>query len=161
MNTYRYFITGPVGVGKSTLAKKLTQRFQTSWGGFLSRPYEKGYVLIDLLTDEQEPIAIKQGNSLRTITETFESLGVNSIMKAVEQNLPILMDEVGRFELKAEKFCATVLNVCTYYSPLVVVIKDERNEFLDTLRDITIGEIIYLTKDNREQIWERLGLQKR
>ncbi len=155
-NNFRHFISGPVGVGKSTLARRLIESLGKTYAGFITERSECGFVLTDLLTGETAPIAIRSKDGYDPVIESFEELGVKSIREAINGDFPLLMDELGRFELQAVDFCSLVLDVCSDYSPLVVVIKDERNRFLDELRRIISPELIYLTESNREQVWKEL-----
>jgi len=158
-NKFRYFISGKVGIGKSTLANALIEKLTSKYAGFRTLRSDNGFVLKDITTSNSKIIAKRVSDRFEIFPEVFNKLGINSLDYAVENNLPILMDELGRFELTAFNFRKKVLQIASDYNRLIVVIKDERNPFLDDLRAIAGMDLVYLTEDNRKGIWQELGLE--
>jgi nucleoside-triphosphatase len=61
------------------------------------------------------------------------------------------MDELGRFELEADKFQKEVFSLLASEKNVIGVIKAEENPFLDKIRQRNDIEIYQLNEDDQEQ----------
>ena len=110
------FLTGPRGIGKSTVLRRLIASAGISYTGFETRPVliggqRKGFLLhgfVDMPSMEQDVLIsarIAEKQSV-PILPAFEENGVRILRLSRESSEPfILMDELGRMEALAEKFC--------------------------------------------------------
>ncbi|MBN2543964.1 hypothetical protein JXI42_13985 [bacterium] len=152
------FLTGSKNIGKSTIINMVLPTITFSVGGFKTLPvFDKkkkiGFELIDISTGNKGMIArLKRNDEIEVITETFDIIGVESIMVAIKSKDIILMDELGQFELGALKFRETVLKALEGDKPVLGVIQDDKNEFLDAVRNAGDTEIFVATKENREDV---------
>ena len=121
------FLTGAVGVGKSTLLWKVLKRFPWRYGGFETFPVHssqgvRGYALKpfgETSSEEWPLIARRISRGFIPQEETFNSLGAKLLQKA-RKDMPdaVVMDEIGFFETPAEIFHGAVLSCLE--SPLFV-----------------------------------------
>ncbi|RCW62204.1 MULTISPECIES: nucleoside-triphosphatase [Halanaerobium] len=81
-------------------------------------------------------------------TDVFNNLGFELLDQSGEI---VVMDELGRFELKAEKFQKKVFSLLDSEKIVIGVIKNESNPFLDRIRQRDDLKIYELTASNQEQ----------
>ena len=128
------FLTGPIQIGKSTAIKRyLSQRGAVRLGGFVtvSRPLE--------------------GDTIGGIPETFETTGM-AILSAPGPFDLLLMDELGRMELRSPAFCQRVLALLDGDTPILGVVKPESNALLDAVRAHPKTVLLEVTEENRSGI---------
>lgn len=169
-------ITGGKYVGKSTLIKKCLDKFNLIPGGFVvGRTGQKdawlSFYLIDpheyyYRDDSKESKIFKKWKEtfakrnspkekFRIDPDVFDNKGVELLETGLKYKDIVIMDELGRFELKALKFQKKVFEVLDSDKKVLAVLKDEHNEFLDKIRareDITI---LRLSDKNKEEISKR------
>ncbi|MGP3778527.1 nucleoside-triphosphatase [Halanaerobium saccharolyticum] len=80
--------------------------------------------------------------------EVFDNLGVELLRESAEL---IVMDELGRFELEADKFQKEVFSLLASEKIVIGVIKAEENPFLDKIRQRNDIEIYQLNEGDQEQ----------
>ena len=69
----------------------------------------------------------------------------------------LLMDELGRLELRAEAFRAAVLSALDGNVPVLGVVKPESNPFLDAVRAHPRTVVLEVAGENRDGIPARIG----
>ncbi|MGM0446439.1 MAG: nucleoside-triphosphatase [Bacillota bacterium] len=166
-------ITGGKYVGKSTLIKKCLDKFNLIPGGFVvGRTGQKNAWLSFYLVDPHEYYyrddsrgskifkkwkeTFAERNSpkekFKVNPDVFDHKGVELLETGMKYRDIVIMDELGRFELKALKFQKKVFEVLDSEKKVLAVLKDEHNQFLDKIRardDITI---LKLSDENKEKI---------
>src|SRR6056297_1907079 len=164
-------ITGDKYVGKSTLIKRCLDKFNLIPGGFvvgrtgqknrwlsfyLVDPYDYFYNDMSSKAYQKRKYVIAERNSYKVRyninVETFNKKGVELIDTVIKLRDIVIMDELGRFELKATKFQNKVFEALDSKKTVVAVIKDEHNRFLDKIRQREDIKLIRLTKNNREEV---------
>ncbi|RAO98535.1 hypothetical protein PW5551_09310 [Petrotoga sp. 9PW.55.5.1] len=164
------FLTGRIGVGKTTIIKKILKKLKPKIGGFTV--YKEGEIfnwnafyliessyLIDekivLNLSEENRFAYRKENYFKWLvnTKAFDEVGVRLLSPSNFVDI-IIMDELGRFELNAYEFQKKVYSLLDSKIPVLGVIKDESNEFLDKIRNRTDVEIFKITEENRESQYE-------
>jgi nucleoside-triphosphatase len=154
------FLTGKIGVGKSTVVDKLLVTIDLSFGGFRTLPVIKeqrlkGFKIRDIETGKEESIAFFGNDFLiHPVIDGFESLGVKSLKDALENKELIVMDELGFLESEAESFKAKVLEVLKSDRSVLGVMKIDRNPFLDEVAKYV--EIVEVTEKNRDNLSQEL-----
>lgn len=88
--------------------------------------------------------------------EIFNREGVALLEKDYRTRDIIIMDELGRFEIQAYPFQKKVEEILTGPKIVLGVIKEERNSFLDRIRERRDMEIFTVSKDNREEIYQEV-----
>jgi nucleoside-triphosphatase len=66
------------------------------------------------------------------------------------------MDELGRFELKAFEFQKKVFEIMDSPKPVLAVVKDEHNEFLDKVRNRKDKSMYRVKSKNHETVFENI-----
>jgi len=169
------FLTGKIQIGKSTaiskfLAKHIDQ--ESTIAGFKTKAYYennnlKGYYI----ENQKSPFKINinenivginndfgSGKSCYGITKTFEENGVDILDEAMKtSNSIILMDELGFFERKAEKFQSKVHETLNSDHRVIGVIKERRNEFLNSIANRSDVVVIRVTLENRDSIVDEIN----
>lgn len=164
------FLIGKPGIGKSKIINKLIAELNLKIGGFsVLRDGDKNawtsfYLVevsqinksVNLLKSEINRFAFRKDiNSKWEINiEVFNKLGVNFLSNLEDKDI-VIMDELGRFELKAYDFQKKVEEVLSDDKVVLGVIKDESNEFLDRIRNRKDVEILRVTQENREVIYQK------
>ncbi len=113
------FLSGVVGVGKSTLLRKVLERFRGKYGGFETFPVRssgmvRGYALKPFdedFSDEWPLVARRISRGFVPLQETFNDLGTKLLQQS-RKEMPdaVVMDEIGFFETRAEAFHGAVMS---------------------------------------------------
>ena len=162
-------ITGEVGVGKTTLIKKLLEKIpEDKLYGFYTQKIspdgkwgKTGDIYIFPAPYEEDPkkthcVAEILGNHQFNLhMEAFEKYGV-SLLENIPDGSYVLMDELGFLESKASKFCQKVIELLDRKVCVIGVIKPTHTEFLDKIRSHEKVALYHITEDNRDQLAEDL-----
>ncbi|MEA1959885.1 MAG: nucleoside-triphosphatase [Bacillota bacterium] len=145
------FITGQKRMGKSTLLRNQIKAVQHMTGGFfVQRLFIDGrcaaFRMADITVEEYLPdlqvdtldeysdfISILEPNKTICL-KTFENQGSAILQKARMERRIVLMDELGRLEMKAPGFMEEVRRTLDSDVPVLGVMKKESNPFLDSVR---------------------------
>jgi len=167
------FLTGDIGAGKSTIIERIVKNSGLDIGGFLVEMKGKknnwnSFFLLpasyfkdknldkfknSLKSSEDDIIAKKGDNFIMINKEVFDNYGLELLSNYREKDI-IIMDELGRFELKAKKFQNKVFEILKSEKLVLGVIKKEGNNFLNKAREILNDEIFLVTRENREEIYK-------
>ncbi|MFW6025428.1 MAG: nucleoside-triphosphatase [Candidatus Woesearchaeota archaeon] len=163
------FLTGDIGAGKSTIIKNLVKDINGDIGGFvvvmsgekynwnsffiLPASYCEDKNLNRFNSSEDSIIAKKGDNFIMINKEVFDDYGLDLLSNYREKDI-IIMDELGRFELKAKKFQNKVFEILKSNILVLGVIKKEKNIFLNKVREILNNKELLVTKENREEIYK-------
>jgi len=148
------FLTGERGVGKSTIIKK-AMKVLPSFGGFLTRRISGGVKLTNLVTKEEKIVARIVNGEWVSCPEVFDKSGSQAIEMGMEKEF-IIMDELGKFEEHARKFQRRVFQAIDCPKPVIGVIRDEYNPFLDRIRKLKSVKIIRVDVKNRDRLVESI-----
>ncbi|MCF8000838.1 MAG: nucleoside-triphosphatase [Halanaerobiales bacterium] len=168
-------ITGEKYVGKSTIVRKLIEKLNLKAGGFvvgrngsfnqwlsfyLSDPlaYYEHQTKENVNFKENCQIFAKRDNveaewDIRP--DVFDTLGVKLLENGLQNRDIVIMDELGRFELKANKFQQKVFEILDSPNPVIAVLKDEHNKFLDKVRSREDVDIYRIKKNNNDIIFNK------
>jgi nucleoside-triphosphatase len=156
----KIFLTGKIGIGKSTVIKKVLDLLSLNYGGFMTLPIIdgsalKGFKIRDIKTSLEEEVGIFDENFIiHPQIDGFEQIGVKSLESALESDELIIMDELGFLEKNASKFKETVFKVLKSNKLVLGVIKFERNDFLNELARLV--EIVEVTEANRNELPDKI-----
>jgi nucleoside-triphosphatase len=157
----KIFLTGKIGIGKSTICDKVLENFSMSIGGFKTLPVIKaekltGFKIVDIETLEEEEIAYFDSNFLiRPIVGGFETLGVHVLKHAVKSRELVFMDELGFLEIDAKFFKKAVLEVVRSNKMVFGVMKNDRNPFLEEVSKYV--KIYEVNENNRNELPHKIG----
>ena len=107
-------VTGDIGIGKTTVCRKLTEIVRNrghSWGGIFTYKTadNKGIIIEDVQTGDRETLASINNsyNGPRTTKYYFNPQGINFGIQAIEKGMSstiLMVDEIGHLELRGEGF---------------------------------------------------------
>lgn len=164
------FLTGEVGVGKSTVIIKTLALLPTvSLGGF--RTVSAAPVTKDAMLDvfiekawESSPhdltnlVGTRWGNGQFTpYPEVFDTAGVSILASTPADAAFILMDELGVMEIGAERFYQAVMDMLEGPLPVFGVIKPKHSDFLDAVRTHPRSVVFDVTERSRDGLPDRLA----
>lgn len=157
------FLIGEKGIGKSTLLFKILNLLDCSIGGYYEKkiPCEDGikFDMISLYDGSfNNIIGITDLKSLRPqiFEEVFESVGVDILEKSLKNRDCIVMDEIGFFESKSERFKSEVLRALDSDKPVIGVLKKCSSEFISEIKQRDDVVIFEVTLENREFLLNRI-----
>lgn len=155
------FLTGEVGIGKSTILQKALKEINLSLGGYITqRVFEENYMkfIVKSLYDDREEYAIIKvdfDKELKEVfTESFETGLVTILDKSLKYRDLIVLDELGIVENDIDIFTSKVFELLDSKKIVFGVLKDEDCKFLNDIRDRDDVTIIRITKENRDYILE-------
>mgnify|MGYP006301607383 CR=1 FL=1 len=164
------FISGDINSGKTTIVKKIVKNLELEPAGFMvgregeNLNWSSFYLLpaevyinnseseIDKLKEKGLFAKRKNNGKCNIKTDVFDNYGIQ-LLSNFKNKDTVIMDELGRFELEAEVFKDRVFEIIKSDFPLIAVIKNERNSFLNKVREILKVPPFYVNKDNREEIY--------
>jgi len=156
------FLTGPTRAGKTTLLFRTLLATRMRVGGFavggfaVKRVYRYGRCvrmdMIDLASRSRGRLVTFDASGMPAVTaEVFVTVGIPAIETALRDAQVVVMDEIGRFELKVPAFLEAVETALDSPVPVVGIIKDESNPFLDKVRSRRDIRLVRVVKDRREE----------
>lgn len=169
-------ITGKKYVGKSTIVRGIIDKLNLNPGGFVvGRNGALDQWLSFYLTDPlvyfenevEEDTNFKKNcqifakrenpdNEWDVRTGVFDNLGVILLDKGLRFRDIVVMDELGRFERSAKKFQQKVFEIFDSPRPVLAVLKDEHNKFLDKVRSRNDVSIYRIKKGNNDRIYNKI-----
>ncbi|MGC8757754.1 MAG: nucleoside-triphosphatase [Caldisericaceae bacterium] len=157
----KIFLTGKIGIGKSTIIKNVFEGESFKPGGFVTLPVIeenvlRGFKIRDVATSEEAMIGYFDDNFLiHPVAEGFETVGVKSLENVLSNDARIvIMDELGFLENEAFNFKERVFDVMKSKKAVIGCIKLERNAFLDKVADM--ATVIEVNTDNRDFLPEEI-----
>lgn len=163
-------ICGDIGVGKSTLIRRLLTETQLDSGGFCTKKEISpgGYLSpvyiypADIAEDARtrgaenlvgmcDPCGCREMHP-----EVFDALGVDYLQKTMGREV-IVMDELGFMESTAPNFCQAVLAALDGDTPVLAAVKNRADvAFLQQVLTHPKGAVYRITPENREELFHEL-----
>ena len=158
-----FFITGLPKSGKTTVLSRIVADLRSHGlrvGGFIS-PEEKthgtrtGFYVKDTDSGEISLLADVDANGPRVSkyhvdVKSFEDIALPSLRRFKDYDV-IVIDEIGRMELKSQKFSEALDRVLESSTPLIASL---HSDYVD--RYGQSGEVIFLEDNNREETYREL-----
>jgi len=167
-----YFITGLPKIGKTTLLQKLADKMSQNGlrvGGFLS-PEQKvhgtrtGFVVQDIETGRVERLASLDIDGPRVSKYHVDKKSFDSLVQQVQERIRkydvVVIDEIGRMEMKSEKFGDLLIDLLESNTPVVASL---HRDYVEDYK--AWGEVFILNLSNRNRLYmeliERVGTIKK
>lgn len=161
-------LTGPPGVGKTYLIRRVVERLDVEAGGFYTTEMRdtvsdrrigfrihtldgRTAILASVDIDGQPRIS-KYGVDVAAL----EKVAVSSIRTAMRTRDLIVIDEIGPMELLSDAFCDAVREALESDVPVLGTIVQRSRPFTDQIKtrsDVTVIEVSY---DNRDELAEEI-----
>ena len=161
------FLTGRPGVGKTTVLLRAIELLKAEGarvGGMISREVREGGVrvgfeIVDLAGGRRGWLAHvrqKKGPRLgkyRVNMEDLDGIGVEAILRAIEEADIVVIDEVGPMELFSERFVKAVELALESGKPVLGTIHQRaRGPLLDRIRRSPLVKVITVNLSNRDEL---------
>ena len=161
------FLTGARQVGKSTILRGLMKQRGLDCAGFETQPFyigdeRRGFTLhgrVDMPPYENDCIVCVRVGERRSVPvlPVFEENGVDILKRSLESESPwLLMDELGRLEREAARFCAQVLACLDSGKRVLGVLQACDAPLVCAVRAREDVSVIEVTPENREEVLDRL-----
>ncbi len=163
--TKNVLITGPPGVGKTTVIKKLSRGLNGGTCGFYTREIRDGgkrvgFELVSLKEDRRETLASVDFNtSYRVGRYGVKPSRLEPFLEEIENNLHeerevicFLLDEIGKMELFSQKFRRTVMQVLDSRFPVVATIMSSSHRYADAIKSREDTRLVEVSRENRDEL---------
>jgi nucleoside-triphosphatase len=165
-----WLITGPPGIGKSTLVSKVVFAVRSKGygvGGCLTKEVRKGrertgFRMYDLLSGNEADLASVDGlgprvGRYRVNITNLSTMGASSLLRAAEVADLIVIDEVGPMELTSPEFRRGVKVCLASGKPLLIVLHESMKDPLMTeISEQPNSKLTEVTLHNREGVSSEL-----
>lgn len=156
-------VRGNRNTGKSYLTEKVINEItgKVRIAGFFTKKFSSGEVTLrawdnfSLFTSGPEVMVFNEKDH-RITTKGFEELGVWAIERAITNADLIIMDELGRFEIKCYNFIQAVHQALDSDTPVLCSMKSEENVFLNSLIERDDIIIFSITERNRDKVYNAI-----
>ncbi|KNC24423.1 hypothetical protein FF38_14176 [Lucilia cuprina] len=168
-------LTGPPGVGKTTLVRKICEDLRNKHKivchGFYTEevrnPNSRERIGFDVVTLNEKRGHLARSDNTKKIgpfvgkyqvyVKDFEELALPLLCSSTERDL-LVIDEVGKMELKSRKFEMAVQN-CIMKTFILATVPYELRQplpLIDTLKNHPKAQIIVVTKENRNSLQDEI-----
>jgi nucleoside-triphosphatase len=171
MSLTNILLTGPPGVGKTTLLEEIKNRMKTrgySIGGIYCPEIREngrrtGFNIIDISSGRKGILASIHCTSgpvigkYRVNLNDIQEIGISSLENALETADYIFIDEIAPMELKSTEFPDAVWKVMESQKPVIAVIhQHSRHPFILKVKNRDDVKIFNLTTQNRNIILQEI-----
>ncbi len=162
------FLVGSPGVGKSTLIRRiledralpvfgfLTRKEKDEWDPALGNPIYIYPADGPYIRSRENLVGHCKDHRPVVYRESFDRFAPR-LWEPVPQGAVILMDEIGFMETSSEAFCEAIFRLLDGDIPVLAAVKDKDIPFLRAVRNHPKAQCYYLTKDNREAIFQQVS----
>lgn len=157
-----YLVTGPPGIGKTTLIRQVVSTMRMRAAGFYTEDLQssgirEGFRIVTLEGDiallasggHPGPVYVsKYGVDLQEL----ERVGVAALQRALDRGHVLVADEIGKMQLYSRPFRQTVLEAVRSGHPVLGTIMLGRNPYADRMKAHRNVELVTLSSDNRNEV---------
>lgn len=157
-----HLITGPPGVGKTSLLLSLVKALPGKKGGFHTREIREGthrvgFQVTDLAGAEGILAHVKFTGPPRVgrygvDLKTFDAIGVQAVIRALREADLIVIDEIGTMELYSPRFQTILFKVLEGPRPCLATILERAHPVADRIKADREARLHRLTRANAQEI---------
>ena len=159
-------LTGRPGIGKTTAIHKIVSLLGGDAGGFYTREAlvarrRVGFELVTL-TGEREWLASKEPGvafahqapfkSYKINLDAINLLGVPALLRALEEGMVVVVDEIGPMEMLSPLFRATIIKILDSEAIVVGSIYQRPNPFAERVKAHPRVRVKEITLENRDRL---------
>lgn len=158
----KILLTGKPGVGKTTVVRKVTERFWGKAGGFYTEEIRRegvreGFRVRTLDGDEGVLAHVSYREGFRVSKygvdiEAFDAIVIPSLERSLETDELLVIDEIGKMELFSNRFRSVVQRILTNQGKVLGVIHRGADPFTQHIRQLQDVLIWTVTKENRDSL---------
>lgn len=155
-------ITGYPNIGKTTLIKRIQEQLDCKIGGFVTYSKEEngkrtGFYIEDFEGQRMTMAEIGLKSPFRVShygvsIESFEKIGIPSLIDAKKNADLVLIDEIGTMETFSNKFCEILIEIFSSSKPLLATIKKKNSTFTKKLKERDDVLLFNLGARNRDSV---------
>ena len=158
-------ITGKPGIGKTTLIRKAVDSIPLPKSGFYTEEIRQGEertgFSLTTLDGKQSILASVNIKSPYRVgkyyvnIDSIQTIGVESIRKAIQEKELIIIDEIGKMELFSEKFKDIVLEALNTGGVIATVGKGG-NDYIDKIKKRNNVKLLEMNLRNRNTLLDEI-----
>lgn len=156
---HNLFLTGEVGIGKSTILRNVIERINLSIGGYITERKTQDYIttfIVKSLYNSMEEHIIANINTINKSKKIYKDSFEIAMSSILENSLKsrdlIVLDELGFMENDIDIFTSKVYKILDSKKPVFGVLKDFDCQFLNNIRSRDDVIILEVTKESRNTI---------
>ena len=158
-------VVGAIGVGKSTLIRRVLEGLQRPVTGFVTVKSDTligdGYPIHiydaagPRVPTEENRIGLCRQKLLEVRKEPFDRMAPR-LLEPVPQGAVTLMDEIGTLENASPDFRQAVLTRLDGDSPILAAVKIKDSPFLQAVRSHPNCRVFRISEENRDSLWQEV-----
>ncbi len=153
----KIIIQGPKKSGKTTLLNKIIKKNMFKTYGIKTKKTKTGITISYIINNkciQWKKCGRFINGKMTSIPETFDKFGTEIIKKLLKlkSSFQIIIDEIGFAELESEIFCKYIIKLASVKKNIIMILRNEKNKLIDSIKKINSFNIIYLTKKNRHSL---------
>ena len=160
------FITGPPGIGKTTVFRKVVEQLTVPVRGFFTKEVRKegrrvGFALETLEGDSLMFAHVNFRTRFRVgrygvRVDILDDWGVKEIERGIEEDMVVAFDEIGKMELFSQGFRDAVIAALDSHSPVVATLSQHGAAFTEKVRTREDVKIARVSQENRDTLHFRI-----
>jgi len=161
-----YLLTGPPGVGKTTLIKEAITAIEQRAGGFYTREMRsqgvrQGFEIVTLdgasailaSVDFHGPHRVSKYG---VMVDNMDNVGVAALRRAIKECDIVVVDEIGKMELFSPAFREAVLEALDSGKKLLGTIMLAPHPWADRIKQDPRVEVVMVSRANHQQVAKEL-----